>query len=355
MFKIRKDTKIYIISPFHNTGGPKSLHQLANVLKNAGYNVFMVYCNNLQGSIYNTNKILYQEFKINVSTSIEDNEKNILITSEYQSGIHLQYKKIQKVIWWLSLDFYLNQKTLYFAKFVIKTKNYPHIIMPLICIKIFFQKLYEEKYQQVTSKKDFKSIYHMYNCEYVHKFLKKKNVKDDNMHYLCGPLEKDYMDVDFNNMMMKKKDIVVYNPAKMNMKIFNKVQDYVHQKDSSISFVAIKNMSHDEVYETISNAKVYFDLGYFPGPERMPREAVSLYCNIITSNQGSASNNIDVPIPKQYKFAIKNSNVKKIGELIINMIKNYNKYISDFDIYRESVKNQILRFDKDILNIFKGY
>ena len=354
MIKIKKNTKIYIISPFHNTGGPKSLHQLANVLKNEGYNVFIVYCN-FDGSIYPTNELLYKDYTINISTKIEDNLENILITSEYNSGIQLQYKKIQKVIWWLSLDFYLNKKIFYSAKLTIMRKNYPSVVMPLVIIKIFLQRIGKKKYYQLINKEDFKRIYHMYNCEYVHEFLKKNNVQEDNMHYFCGPLENSYINISPKEIIAMKKDIVAYNPKKMDMRIFNKVQKYIEKKDNSIEFVAIQKMSRNKVYETLMSAKVYLDLGFFPGPERMPREAVSLYCNIITSNKGSASNNIDVAIPKKYKFATKSNNVEKIGDLIVDMIKNYNNYILDFDTYRENVKNQILRFNKDILNIFKEH
>jgi hypothetical protein len=111
-------------------------------------------------------------------------------------------------------------------------------------------------------------------------------------------------------------------------------------------------MSRKQVFDTLRGAKLYIDFGTFPGPERMPREAVSLYCNIITSKKGSAANNVDVPIPRENKFDLTDENVPKVGQLMLQMIENYEDYVSQGDQYREKVYDQIESFDQRIANIF---
>ena len=345
-------TKVYILSPFYKTGGPRSLHQLADVLVNQGLDVNIVYYKN--GLIYNAPELLFSECKATISTMIEDNKNNILITSEYYTEILKKYRNIQKCIWWLSLDFYLNNMLYYRARFRLRKKGLPVGFLPLVILyQLIFKRNEHSKAGIIKSRDSFSECFHMYNCEYVRLFLKRKGVLDSQMRYLCGPLEKEYINVDKNQIFNQKKNIVVYNPAKINRVFLKKIINEVNKKNTNIEFIGIENMSRYKVYNTLLQAKVYIDFGYFPGPERMPREAVSLYCNIITSKIGSAENNIDVPIERKYKFSIRNSCVKDIALFIIQMCKDYENYVSDYNVYRDKVIDQVIRFEKDIKEIFR--
>ena len=100
------DSIYYIICPSNNdTGGPKDLHQLAMELKNLGKKVFIYYFPIDQNIKVHEN---YKKFNIPFVDKIEDSEKNILIVPETNQAILIskQYKKIQKLLWWLSLDFF---------------------------------------------------------------------------------------------------------------------------------------------------------------------------------------------------------------------------------------------------------
>ena len=54
----------------------------------------------------------FKKYKIKFVDKIVDDEKNILIIPEVYSNlkIALKYKKIKKIMWWLSVDNYLNSK-----------------------------------------------------------------------------------------------------------------------------------------------------------------------------------------------------------------------------------------------------
>lgn len=108
-------------------------------------------------------------------------------------------------------------------------------------------------------------------------------------------------------------------------------------------------MTIEEVYSLLGRSAVYMDLGKFPGPERIPREASMMKCNIITSTMGSAGDNdIDVPIKSEYKFDLIDSNMEKIRDLIIDMVDNYDLYVDSFDEYRQKVIKQKQRMYSDI-------
>lgn len=96
-------------------------------------------------------------------------------------------------------------------------------------------------------------------------------------------------------------------------------------------------MNYHQLMMFYSKAKIYIDFGFFPGPERIPREAVTMYCNIITSTTGSAKNNSDVPIPYEFKIDAKDDNLDRIVLKIKNMLVNYNDDIPRFEQYRKKL------------------
>lgn len=351
MISIKNNSKIYILSPFHNTGGPKSLHQLANVLCIKGYETYMVYVKN--NKILKNNNILYDFCNAKIANSIEDNEDNIVIAPETCTTFFFKYNNIKKVIWWLSLDYYLAINLCEATHSLIKRRGYNLFVFPLamICLIIKHPNLLIHK--KKLTKKDFINIYHLYNCNYVKDYLINSGAKNDNISYLCGPLERRFYKIEFDEIRPYKKDVVVYNPAKMNKNFFAKIMNEINANNMKVSFMAIENMSRDEVFNTLKSAKVYLDFGNFPGPERMPREAACLYCNIITSNMGSAKNDVDVAIPKKNKFNIKTKySEKKVVELIEKFITNYDEYVFENDEYRNKIWNQIDKFEDNIGNLF---
>ncbi|MGQ5708294.1 hypothetical protein [Lactobacillus sp. PSON] len=341
--------KIYIVCPYNKTGGPRSLHQLGNNLVSKGLDVYMYYGNH--GQKIKASKLLYNDSKAKIADNIEDQKDNVVITSEYDTGWLLKIKKAKKVIWWLSLTYYLNNDILADVKKYTSNKNESSFYIPIRYFKrIIKDKLNGKSDKFVKKSKDFQTIYHLYNCEYVREYITSRGVKDIQMQYLCGPIDLVNNDLSIDNILKDKENIIVYNPAKMDKDVVESISEYLQKYYPSYIFKPLQNMTHNEVLNNLRKAKVYLDLGYFPGPERMPREAVMQYCNIITANRGSAANSIDIPIPKKYKFGIDELNVKKLCELAVNMCDNFAVYTPEYDKYREKVINQINRFDSDINN-----
>lgn len=339
--------KVYIICPYNKTGGPRSLHQLGNNLVSKGFDVYMYYGDH--GKKVKTAKLLYKDSLANIATKIEDKKNNVVITSEYDTGWLLKIKKAKRVIWWLSLTYYLNNDILSPIKKYTSDKNQPPLYVPIRYFKrILKDKLNGKSDKFVNKDKDLQRIYHLYNCEYVREYISSRGVEGKSMQYLCGPIDLPEESESVADILKKKKNIIVYNPAKMDKNTIEDIKKYMEKKYPTYIFKALKNMTHDEVLNNLKRAKVYLDLGYFPGPERMPREAVMQYCNVITARRGSAANNIDIPIPTKYKFKVDDVDIKKLCKLAIDMCDNFGAYVSEYDQYRIKVKNQIVRFDTDI-------
>ncbi|QNQ83115.1 hypothetical protein FP435_01000 [Lactobacillus sp. PV037] len=333
--------KAYIVCPYNKSGGTRSLHQLGNRLVENGIDVYMYY--GLKGKRDKVNKLLYADSNAKIATKIDDNKENILIVPESDTGWLDKFHNIRKVIWWLSLYFYLENNIWWRSKFRTKFFNQPNFFNYLRYVHI---KLKEPAVSYIFPK-ELKNIdYHLYNCEYVHRYLLEQGIQKSKMTYLCGPIDVEAKDK--KALSTVKENLIVYNPAKASPYFIKKVLKYMNKNYSSYIFKPLKGLNHEELLMYLKKAKVYLDLGYFPGPERIPREASVNYCNIITSTVGAAENSEDVPIPKKFKFDLKKENVSKICELIVDMCDNYDEYVHYFDKYRRKTLSQINNFNSDV-------
>lgn len=326
--------KIYVAASYHyQSGGTESLHQLVDKLNRSGNNAFIFY--------YDKNEIKnipekFSLYNIKITRCVEDATHNLLIVPETKTSLLYQYEAIEKSIWWLSLDYYLYQFPMQYARIICNRYNISKLFAPLISIN--FSKV---KDKQFEFGEDKNNIIHFYNCEHVRIYLKKQGILSQNMYYLCGPLRDEYFESCNSINLKNKENIILYNPNK-GYYFTNKIIKYAKKKDCSYVFIAIRNMTPEQVTDIMKRAKVYIDFGDFPGPERIPREAVMLKCNIITSFFGSATNKIDVPIPIKYKFKRKNKNIPNIYKKIVFLIENYEECINDYNIYRNKIKKQRL-------------
>ncbi|MES2397289.1 MAG: hypothetical protein V4549_14865 [Bacteroidota bacterium] len=335
MIKINKDTKIYVMCPSRiATGGPELLHQLVHKLNKFGFSAQMFYTNkfnkfefnaqmlysNKYGKPINPNYIKYDN---NFSFSLEDQEQNILVVPETMTGLLYKYKKVRKIIWWLSVDNF--SRELSFKKIKLLT----------------FLGMYK-----IYNFNSAQKIYHIVQSEYARSFIEDKGVQGS--YYLS-----DYLNIDFlnnrppNYTSEGRKNNVLYNPAKgfeFTKKIISKA--------SHLNWIPLINLSPVQVSTILKDSKVYIDFGNHPGKDRFPREAAISGCCVITGKRGSAKFQKDLPIKEEYKF---NDDIIEIDAIISKIekcINNYDDAINDFSEYREVILKDENKFEKEILQIF---
>lgn len=348
MIRLDSDSKIYILSPYVRTGGPQSLHQLCDKISQNGVDAWLVYLN--EKFVQN----IYPQYDINILGSeqeIEDDEKNVIIIPEANYDYGYRFKYIKICIWWLSLDFYLERYLSNRITNMMYRNNVPSCIYSKRkYIKRIIEKLFFEKKRKERDISYIKKCYNFYNCEYTRRYLLMIGVTKDNISYLCGPLEKYYLDVDTSE---KKENLIVYNPKK-NRFYTKRIVKYLNKiKDENVRIIPLKNMTKEEILNILKRAKVYFDFGFFPGPERMPREAAMCFCNIVVAKKGSAINEVDFPIPDAAKFDIYASDIKCISNQIFRSMYKYDELKNDYNIYREKIAKQMNDFEINIKQIFE--
>lgn len=321
---INKQKNIYVVAPSNfATGGPELLHQLAYKLKIGGYNVLMMYLPSGQTNPVHDN---YLQYGIGFVNEIEDSKDNVIIVPETSVGFLAGFEKAIRIIWWLSVD------------------NY-YLSMPGIAGRVnrfFLNKMNCQRY--LFFGESIKGVdYHFVQSQYAEKVLMKHKVS--NPVYLEDYLHESFLKV--HTDISKKENIVAYNPKK-GFAFTKKIM----KEAKGIEFVAIEDMTRQEVIELLQRAKVYIDFGFHPGKDRIPREAAFLECCVITNKRGAAGYVKDVPINEEYKFSESRASitgiVKKIEDCFNHFVENNTKFRG----YKAEIIKQEQVFDSQLKNIF---
>ena len=345
---INKSTIIYILAPHSKyTGGPTLLHQLGfNLQEKYNYKVRMYYYGNKNGDPVHPN---YKKYNLTNADYIDDSPQNILISGEITQHLNicLRLTKIQKILWWLSVDFfYISQKNAFIKRNVTRRlfSKINESILKKISQNLYLKidKLFQIKNLcGVLEKYNF--TYHLCQSYYAYVHLIKRRI--DNVHMLS-----DYLDDTFLNKTyrLKRRNVILYNPKKG-----AQTTELIIKKFPNYSFKKIENLSPDEVINLISTSKIYIDFGEHPGKDRIPREAAHLGACIITGMKGSAANKFDIEIPSIYKFDDKNINFNKLARLIDSIFIDFNDHQKHFLSYRKKILTEKKIFESELDKIFK--
>jgi hypothetical protein len=321
---------IYVVCPAKaRTGGPELLHQLVYTLNKIKKKAYIVYT-----GIENHKYEIINEYNHYISGyllkgEIEDYSDNLLIVPEVDVLFLNQFKNIQKAVWWLSVDnFFLK----YFSFQSLKYYHFSlarNIYLTIINTKNL---LFNKTRYLSSNNKVFKSVsYNFVQSNYAMTFCKKNNYK--NIFFLSDYLNEIFLTNGTNNM---KEDIILYNPSKG----YKFTQKIIRTLNYNVKFIPLRNLSREEVFSLMQRAKVYIDFGTHPGKDRMPREACSLGCIVITGKKGSAKYYADIPLDDKHKFKDKYCNIKVIQDAIIYAIENYIQDSRNMENYINFIRNE---------------
>jgi hypothetical protein len=302
---------IYIICPPKKaTGGPEALHQLGYILNSLGFNAKMLY------SKYKIDPVhpFYKNYNVPYTMSIKDSVDNVIIIPESMTNLIAKYPLSQKKIWWLSLDFYeilMNSRE--------KKKNWIRkLLVPYKHTEYRFE--------------PNKTVTHWYQSQRTKEFLLTKKL-DNEIAYLC-----DYVtELFFDNLpeTFSKENIITYNPKKG----LDKIQNYITLLPQ-YKWIPLSGMSREEMRDTLRKAKLHIDFGYFPGRDKIPREALISGVCLLTGREGTSAYKEDLGIPEKYKLHENEITTDKILELINYTMNNYDSVFDEFKDFRTFVINE---------------
>jgi len=333
MFKLNSKSKVYVLCPAYlKTGGPELLHQLVYKLNTNNVDAFITY---FKTDVNNTN---YRDPAFDVYTDqyklvsdIEDDENNLIVSPE--TGIRQMdgFKKIQKCIWWLSVDNFTETCGVFYP---IKKQG----------IRGYIKNLLNGR-NMLSFNRVRKIEYHLCQSYYAIDFLENKGINKKKIVYLSDYLNKQYLEI--KNKKLNKKDNVLYNPRK-GFEFTKKIIE----KSSDFNWIPITGMTNQQVKDLLLESKVYIDFGNHPGKDRFPREAAICNCCVITGKRGAAKFYNDVPIDDEFKFEDKEENIDRIIDKIRICLNDYENQIKKFDGYRNFIKSEEESFGNDVKKIF---
>jgi hypothetical protein len=312
--EIKRPSVVSIVAPYGVvSGGPEALHQLADALQSCGIEAFMVYLPERPGG-YETPPS-YAGYNVKVAQYVSDRPGDVVIVPETLTGVLRKYKNARTVVWWLSVDFYLQQVTL----------------------KERLKRLLRKS--NMLRKSEINRHAHMAQSAYARDFLQKLGASS-------VPVVSDYLSDAVvrrarEHASNPRKNVVIYNPRK-GLEITRKVMNFTGSK---VTWLALQNMTPSQVVEALQQAKLYVDFGHHPGRDRIPREAALAGCCILVAERGSAAYEEDMPIPAKYK--IDQRAIHDYGAVagrVGNVLEHFAAMDADFSFYREWISGQKAAF-----------
>lgn len=181
---------------------------------------------------------------------------------------------------------------------------------------------------------------HLSQSYYAYDFLTKKcGIPTTQIFNVTDYLHDDYLNIVGDTI---KKRQVAYNPAKG--KAFT---EKIIEVLPNVEFVPIQNMTREQVKHLLLDSMVYIDFGHHPGKDRIPREAAMCGCCILTSTDGSAKFQEDIPIP--YKYDIHNpQSIPYIAEAITKFLDEYHEWVVEFSDYRRRIYDEKEQFREEV-------
>ncbi len=316
-----RHSTIYIVCPANvRTGGPEAAHQLGRALIDLGNDARMVYIRNemdvpLSGECRGVAVIeapmpsAYAHYRVPMTWEIVDKPENAVVFPEIWPEITRRFQNLTSYLWWLSIDNGL-QAVERFGGF--------------------------RAFGNVRCE-------HLGQSYYAVDYLAR--------HDIAALPVFDYTSPDHAGALPNgtlREDRVLY-PSRGKW-----FAEQLRRWAPDLAWQEIIGFTPAEVKTMFQTSKLYVDFGSHPGKDRMPREAATHGCCIITGQRGSAGNPFDVPIPARYKFRDSRLHVPKIVRAIRGTLSEYDQRIADFATYRRIITGEASEFLAQVARAFGG-
>jgi hypothetical protein len=304
MVTIHPDTTIYVFCPAHIvTGGIEAVHQLVDKLRTFGHDARIVPL----PAVSNPLLLQYRNYDVAFADAVDDHSRNVLIATEVNPGQLNRYSRIQKAVWWLSVD--------------------NHDASP-------------ERFEFHSPANG--AVSHFVQSAYARQFLQHKGVEA--IHDLSDYLHREYL----RDLHPPKNDTVLYTPVKGSEDLLKPLIT----ADPSLQWLPLKGMIRKQHAQTLRQGKVYVDFGSHPGKDRQPREAAVNGCCVLVGLRGSATFQEDVPIAEAYKFDIRDLQGDAVLSTIRQCLAQHGVRRHDFDAYAATIRGEEERFGEEVKRIF---
>jgi hypothetical protein len=234
-------------------------------------------------------------------------DNSVVIISEVMSVLLPELEGLKKVFWWMSVDDYVNRTN-------------------------------ESNFDEISECVDIHLVQSYYAYDYL---TRKHGIPEAKVMFVT-----DYIDEVFGQFILPpqyRKNIALYNPKKG----YEDLKPLI-EMTPWLEWIPLYKLTAEDVAVLMETAKIYVDFGSHPGKDRIPREAASCGCCVVTNRKGSAAFEQDVPIPDKYKFSDVHSQYADVELLLKDICANYAEHVKQFENYRQSIKAEKARFSSEV-------
>jgi hypothetical protein len=340
---------VYIICPARTyTGGPTALFQLCHALRKNSINAIMAFYGKINGNPIHPN---YKKYKCPwvIVDDIKDKKDTAVITPETAINQLEHFKKVKKIIYWLSVDNFV--LTLYkpklskvrFISFLIKNYGFnPKVAYNLLSNnRTFYYNAYLANYIKLLIDKKVISLpkadIHLAQSIYAENFLKDYRVGTKRIIMLHEPIEEEFIRKAKNINSTKKTNAVAWNGRKAYPVAFELIKML---KKRGITVFNLENVGKSRMIEVLSKTKIFLDVGIHPGRDRPPREATLLNNIVIVNNHGGCYYFDDCMVPKEFKldcYLDCEIEYDKYAKRIEEYLNNFDFYIKKFHRFKRYI------------------
>jgi len=326
--------KLVILCPFGvRTGGPEAQYQLSDMLLQQGFDAYFWLLTDpdlatLRDFVRNGQNLSsiqlniperanavedYRRYRIRPFPQYNPHERMLFIVPEIYVWLLPLLLPQQVMIWWLSVD---------------------NAFRPLSEVNSNFLRL--------------PLVHHAAQSEFALRFVRALGVS--------GSMLSDYSVVelppDLPALGDRPKTVAICAGHKISVNLDPLCQQ-IAERCPEANVVRIANMSKADVCAVLAQARVFVDLGKFPGKDRMVREALLLGANPIIANCGAGAISQDFPVPPMYRVdPLASAN---IAALCGHMLEYPEAHAPHFAAFRNDVAAEKSRFAAEVLQTFSGF
>jgi hypothetical protein len=285
---------IVALCPAHTTtGGPEALHQLVDAVVRAGGDAAILYEPDATAAIPS----VYRNYFVRTVSENDIAPTDLVVIPEIWAGQAKRFAYANTALWWLSVD------------------------------------------NAATGALDAPVAMHLAQSQYAANHLTVNGLEP----IALG----DYITTSFTLGLCAREMRIAVNPAKGRDLI-----DSFRSKFPDLDIVSVEGLSREETIRTFQSSAVFVDFGHHPGKDRMAREASRCGAVVFVRKAGAALNNIDVPLPDEYKF---DDNHRALYDAIQVVFSDFEGVRERQTTYRSLIASERRQFDADICHLRRWF
>ena len=316
----------FLCPPNYATGGTEAIFSCVDMLFELGIDAELVLCTFDNGGmqVWGENAVpeRFKKYRYRLASSVSPKSTCVVCPEGFLKYIEL-LSGLPLWIWWLSID------NAFDRTYLRKRLD--------IVIGAYISNYRTKKIATTIPQK------HLCQSAYSRTVLERWGMS-------CSMLT-DYVDVPISLTDLPKTCTVSYNARRGQSEALSTLSHL----SGNVEIVPIINMTVYQVQQTLARSMICLDFGFFPGKDRLVREATLLGNVVLTSKIGSAGYFEDFGIDSTYKFSIRMHRERQRCLNVIRDILNQRSYhLEAQSRFRTIVSQERDVFRSEVISVFRG-